>query len=161
MIIPTYVLILFRCLFYDNADGIILVHDLSNMKSHDNLTKWLNEVLDHRNSTNSSSASSSRHKYSKSQDFNRSFDAEMYTSSHPLPTIIVGTKIDEISASNGYMTNSSLANDLCAELTAVNCKNMSHFTDKSPELQSFNNFFDKVIDLAHSSKMPPSYSPFS
>jgi Rab-like protein 3 len=34
-----------RHVFYNNFHGIILVHDLSNRKSQQNLEKWLAEVL--------------------------------------------------------------------------------------------------------------------
>ena len=32
-----------RAVFYQQVNGIILVHDLTNRKSHANLTKWLSE----------------------------------------------------------------------------------------------------------------------
>ncbi len=35
-----------RHLFYNNAHGVILVHDLSNNKSQQNLDKWLREFMD-------------------------------------------------------------------------------------------------------------------
>ena len=34
-----------RSIFYNGADGVILVHDLTNRKSESNLRKWLAEVL--------------------------------------------------------------------------------------------------------------------
>ena len=34
-----------RNCFYQPTNGIILVHDLTNRKSHDNLQKWLYEIL--------------------------------------------------------------------------------------------------------------------
>ena len=34
-----------RSIFYNGADGVILVHDLTNRKSESNLRKWLSEVL--------------------------------------------------------------------------------------------------------------------
>ena len=35
-----------RHVFYTNTQGIILVHDLSNKKSQQNLDKWLREFMD-------------------------------------------------------------------------------------------------------------------
>ena len=35
-----------RHVFYSNFHGIILVHDLANRKSQQNLEKWLHEVLE-------------------------------------------------------------------------------------------------------------------
>ena len=36
---------IFSFIFYNNVNGIILVHDLTNSKSLHNLGKWLNDVL--------------------------------------------------------------------------------------------------------------------
>ncbi len=38
-----------RGVFYDNIDGVILVHDLTNKKSESHLDRWLTEVLSDRN----------------------------------------------------------------------------------------------------------------
>ncbi|XP_021349721.1 rab-like protein 3 [Mizuhopecten yessoensis] len=38
-----------RAIFYNPVHGIILVHDLTNRKSHHNLRKWLQEVLNRDN----------------------------------------------------------------------------------------------------------------
>ena len=43
-------LLCFRFIFYNNVNGIILVHDLTNSKSLQNLSKWLNDVLNSENS---------------------------------------------------------------------------------------------------------------
>ena len=37
-----------RFIFYNNVNGIILVHDLTNFKSLQNLSKWLNDVLSYQ-----------------------------------------------------------------------------------------------------------------
>lgn len=34
-----------RSIFYNNVNGVILVHDLSNKKSINNLRKWFRELL--------------------------------------------------------------------------------------------------------------------
>ena len=34
-----------RSIFYNNINGVILVHDLSNKKSYQNLRKWFSELL--------------------------------------------------------------------------------------------------------------------
>lgn len=34
-----------RGVFYNPINGIILVHDLTNRKSHDNLQRWLYEII--------------------------------------------------------------------------------------------------------------------
>ena len=44
----TYLIaLLYRSIFFNNVNGIILVHDLTNNKSLQNLNKWLHEVLNH------------------------------------------------------------------------------------------------------------------
>jgi Rab-like protein 3 len=37
-------------MFYSGVDGILLVHDLTNRKSEENLKSWLNEILDENES---------------------------------------------------------------------------------------------------------------
>ena len=38
-----------RHVFYNNYQGIILVHDLSNRKSEQNLERWLREIVQYSN----------------------------------------------------------------------------------------------------------------
>ncbi len=37
-------------MFYTGVDGILLVHDLTNRKSEENLKSWLNDILDENES---------------------------------------------------------------------------------------------------------------
>ncbi|KAJ3225336.1 hypothetical protein HK099_006981 [Clydaea vesicula] len=49
-----------RQLFYKNLDGIILVYDLLNSKSHSNLWKWCTEVLNSEYMTKASNSKSKK-----------------------------------------------------------------------------------------------------
>ncbi|KAI6650498.1 Rab-like protein 3 [Oopsacas minuta] len=129
-----------RYLFYDSADGIVLVHDLTNRNSHDNLRKWLKGVLTDRNKVQGKKG----HKYTNSDDYGKGFDAEIYTNS-AMPAIIIGTKKDLSRSSNELISHSSLATDINAQVIAVNCRKASDFTPGAPEMQCLNAFFDKVI----------------
>ena len=148
--------VLNRYLFYDSADGIILVHDLTNRNSHENLKKWLKGVLSERTKVHGKKG----HKYTNSEDCGKGFDAEMYTNS-TLPAIIIGTKKDLSRSSNELISHSSLASDINAQVIAVNCRKASDFTPGAPEMQCLNNFFDKVIELTRCRKTHLAYSPFS
>ena len=65
-----------RRVFYGDVDGLVLVHDLSNRKSHDNLQYWLGDVL--------------------GSDATTVADAEsMVGRVNPVPTLVVGTKTDQ------------------------------------------------------------------
>ena len=100
------------------------------------------------------------HKRTDSEDYGKGFDSEMYTDS-AIPSIVVGTKKDLSRPSNELISHSSLANDINAQVISVNCRKASNFTPGAPEMQCFNTFFDKVIELSHCRKTRLAYSPFS
>lgn len=144
-----------RYIFYDGADGVILVHDLTNRNSHDNLKKWLKGML-----TDRTRQEKKLHSRTNSEDYGIGFDSEMYTDS-AIPAIVVGTKKDLSRSSNELLSHSSLANDINAQVVSVNCRKASNWTPGAPEMQCFNTFFDKVIELSHCRKTRLAYSPFS
>ena len=144
-----------RYIFYDGADGVILVHDLTNRNSHDNLKKWLKGML-----TDRTRQEKKLHRRTNSEDYGIGFDSEMYTDS-AIPAIVVGTKKDLSRSSNELLSHSSLANDINAQVVSVNCRKASNWTPGAPEMQCFNTFFDKVIELSHCRKTRLAYSPFS
>ncbi|XP_052821519.1 rab-like protein 3 isoform X8 [Octopus bimaculoides] len=71
-----------RYIFYNPFHGIILVHDLTNRKSHQNLRKWLTEVL------NKGTSKGNNREYNECD-----FDPEQFAGNQ-IPILVVGTKVD-------------------------------------------------------------------
>lgn len=70
-----------KCL-YNQHNGIILVHDLSNRKSGLNLTRWLSEVFNKENHKN---------------DY--TVDPEQVAGQCQVPILVIGTKLDQVQES--------------------------------------------------------------
>eukprot|EP00039_Didymoeca_costata_P027287 m.18083 g.18083 ORF g.18083 m.18083 type:complete len:222 (-) comp6195_c0_seq1:515-1180(-) len=87
-----------RKIFYENADGIILVHDLSNNKSYNNLRSWYEEILPRYNGEGDA-------------------DCEGLFGSKMTPTLIIGTKKDLVSK---VPTSCVLSRDYNASTVYVN-----------------------------------------
>lgn len=68
-------------MFYQPTHGIILVHDLTNKKSNENLKKWLSEIL---NKDGKDSV--------KNSDLN--FDPELLFGTSQVAVMVVGSKLD-------------------------------------------------------------------
>lgn len=79
-----------RNVFYTAIHGIILVHDLTNRKSHGNLRDWLYEILskDGKNTYKSSSMMGGITTESNG------FDPEEFIGATQIPILVVGTKLD-------------------------------------------------------------------
>ncbi|XP_065571998.1 rab-like protein 3 [Artemia franciscana] len=67
-----------RAVFYNNINGIILVHDLTNRKSEQNLKKWLAEILSFTSGTTQSDET----------------DLETIVGTSQVPMLVIGTKQD-------------------------------------------------------------------
>ncbi|XP_012273242.1 rab-like protein 3 isoform X3 [Orussus abietinus] len=102
-----------RSVFYSPTNGIILVHDLTNRKSQQNLQKWLQEVLNKDSS------------HSKVKLFD-DFDPEKFVGSTQIPILAVGTKLDLVSEvrSNLHRRSSSIAEECGAEEMTVDRLNL-------------------------------------
>ena len=121
------------------------------------LKKWLERTSSDRLEPDRRRSYTGR---TNSEDYGIGFDSEMYTDS-AIPAIVVGTKKDLSRSSNELLSHSSLANDINAQVVSVNCRKASNWTPGAPEMQCFNTFFDKVIELSHCRKTRLAYSPFS
>eukprot|EP00794_Sanderia_malayensis_P000143 gene143-755_t len=131
-----------RSIFYNSVNGVILVHDLSNKKSYQNLRKWFSEVL-----------------YSGKQDFTGvtvknglydSLGAPGYEndefSGNTLPVIIVGTKLDQAPQSrlnSGYV---NLAGEIGALQVNLDCLQKKSLSLGSQNWETFTKFLDKAIE---------------
>ncbi|KAL5457220.1 hypothetical protein EMCRGX_G034465 [Ephydatia muelleri] len=118
-----------RQVFYHQANGIVLVYDLTNRKSHTNLLKWLGEY--HQSVSGGKGTSKSDTEY----------DPESFVE-QSIPMIVVGTKQDL--ADSPLLKTTSMVTG--ADLITVDCTNVRQFSLDSPLVIQLNKFFDKVIE---------------
>uniref|UniRef100_A0A1B6G0S0 Rab-like protein 3 n=1 Tax=Cuerna arida TaxID=1464854 RepID=A0A1B6G0S0_9HEMI len=133
-----------RGVFYNSVHGIILVHDLTNRKSHQNLQKWLAEILN-------------REGGSKKEDF----DPEHFVGSTQIPILVVGTKSDLVAQirNNNQPKSSFIAEECGADEIFVDCRQRRAFAAGTTNAVRLSRFFDKVIKLRYHSGT--SLGPFS
>ena len=96
-----------RHLFFQDFDGIILVHDLTNRKSQSALDRWLAEIEDAYiaagcDGSESDVASFVRVERHDSSDHIPSQAAAGVTSFNTIPRLFIGTKLDQMPA--GYVS---------------------------------------------------------
>jgi len=133
-----------RSIFYNNVNGVILVHDLTNNKSLQNLQKWLNDVLNHETSYGLNSVKVSASSHNNSPD-------EQDSSSSSLPLIMIGTKLELVNEQNraSKMTaGRNLATQLgCTEIL-LDTSNPKYLVAGSGNSVKLSRFFDKTIEHA-------------
>ncbi|KOX77908.1 Rab-like protein 3 [Melipona quadrifasciata] len=144
-----------RSVFYNPTNGIILVHDLTNRKSQQNLQKWLEEVL------------SKDSNYMKSKPFD-DFDPEKF-----IPILVIGTKLDLIAEvrSSIHRRSSTIAEECGADEIFLDCHQVRSLAAGSSSSVKLSRFFDKVIERRYYSlkegispdkrRLPMSSAPYS
>ncbi|XP_050542689.1 rab-like protein 3 [Daktulosphaira vitifoliae] len=132
-----------RHIFYNSIQGIILVYDLTNLKSSENLHKWMKDILNKDNNC----------KYK----FTDSFDMEQMIGSNRVPILVCGTKLD-MAPERGKKSPSTVAAEYAADEILLNSHDPKLLENSSLTTSKLNNFFDRVIQ----SKYPISNSsPFN
>jgi Rab-like protein 3 len=127
-----------RSVFYNPVHGIILVHDLTNKKSQQNLRKWLSEVLN---------------RDAKDPADECDYDAEQFVGSS-VPILVVGTKLDLVppttngSAQRGF----SIAEECGADEINLDCTHVRHLAAGTSNAVRLSRFFDKVIERKYPSR---------
>ncbi|XP_011146609.1 rab-like protein 3 isoform X1 [Harpegnathos saltator] len=146
-----------RSVFYNPTNvGIILVHDLTNRKSQQNLQKWLEEVLN-KDGT-----------FSKSKSFD-DFDPEKFVGLTHIPILVIGTKLDLIPEvkSNVHRRSSTIAEECGADEIFLDCRQIRSLAAGSSSSVKLSRFFDKVIERRYyasregfnlDKRRPPLYS---
>ncbi|XP_012269199.1 rab-like protein 3 [Athalia rosae] len=124
-----------RSVFYNPTNGIILVHDLTNRKSQQNLQKWLQEVLNKDGN------------YSKHKSFD-DFDPEHFVGSTQIPILVIGTKLDLAAEvrSSLYRRSSTIAEECGADEIFLDCHQVRSLAAGSSSSVKLSRFFDKVIE---------------
>ncbi|XP_039601891.1 rab-like protein 3 [Polypterus senegalus] len=125
-----------RAVFYHSVNGIILVHDLTNKKSSQNLTRWSLEVLNKDSSPTRVIVT------------NGDYDREQFADNQ-IPLLVIGTKVDQIPENkrNEVLTRTAfLAEDFNAEEINLDCTNPRYLAAGSSNAVKLSKFFDKVIE---------------
>ncbi|XP_075233486.1 rab-like protein 3 isoform X1 [Lycorma delicatula] len=138
-----------RSVFYNSVHGIILVHDLTNRKSQQNLQKWLAEVF--------SRDGNSKLRNSSFDDF----DPEQFIGSNQIPVLVIGTKFDLIEEFNSNINHrlSSFAEDCGADEIFLDCRQMRSLAAGTSSAVKLTRFFDKVIEMRYHAR--ENISPFN
>ncbi|XP_066995064.1 rab-like protein 3 [Anabrus simplex] len=138
-----------RSVFYNPTHGIILVHDLTNRKSQQNLQKWLAEILNREGSCKS-----------RNTNFD-DFDPEQFVGSTQIPILVIGTKLDlaEHVRSHAQRRSSTIAEECGADEICLDCCQVRSLAAGSSSAVKLSRFFDKVIERRYYSR--DRISPFS
>ncbi|ESO89185.1 hypothetical protein LOTGIDRAFT_229083 [Lottia gigantea] len=125
-----------RSIFYNMVNGIILVHDLTNRKSHQNLLKWLGEVLD---------------KGVEKPTNGYDYDPEQFAGSQ-IPMLVIGTKADQAQSLNENVLckRSSVAEECGADEFNIDSTQVKYIAPGSTNAVKLARFFDKVIERRYS-----------
>ncbi|XP_011183460.1 rab-like protein 3 isoform X1 [Zeugodacus cucurbitae] len=132
-----------RGVFYTPLHGIILVHDLTNRKSQENLRHWLFEILNKDG------------KDIKSLSCDNTFDPEQFVGSTQLPMLVIGAKLDlleEKRKSNQIQKIGSIAEHCAAEEIWLNCRDSRSFAAGTTDAVKLSRFFDRVIEKKNHSR---------
>ncbi|CAL1538919.1 unnamed protein product [Lymnaea stagnalis] len=126
-----------RSIFYHQVQGIILVHDLTNRKSHQNLRKWLAETL-----------SKDDLKPNNGYDF----DPEQFAGNQT-PILVIGTKIDSAQSlrEKNTLRSSHIAEECGADEFNLDCLQVKQLAPGSTNAVKLSRFFDKVVERKLSS----------
>ncbi|KAG9333426.1 hypothetical protein JZ751_012686 [Albula glossodonta] len=127
-----------RSVFYNSVNGIILVHDLTNKKSSQNLYRWSLEALNKDSSPTGVIVT------------NGDYDREQFAE-NPVPLLIIGTKFDQIPENkrNDVLKRTTfLSEDFNSEEINLDCTNPRYFAAGSSNAVKLSRFFDKVRQAA-------------
>uniref|UniRef100_A0A224XVM0 Putative ras-related in brain n=1 Tax=Panstrongylus lignarius TaxID=156445 RepID=A0A224XVM0_9HEMI len=125
-----------RSVFYNSVHGLILVHDLTNRKSQQNLKYWLNEVINTEGG--------------KNKQIYDEFDSEQFAGSTLFPMLVIGTKLD-LAGENRLHEKSSLdvAQEWGADKIYLNSRDSRSLSPGSSSSVILSRFFDKVIEMRY------------
>ncbi|XP_053560494.1 rab-like protein 3 [Bombina bombina] len=131
-----------RAVFYNAVNGIILIHDLTNKKSSQNLYRWSLEALNRDLQPTGVLVT------------NGDYDREQFADSQ-IPLLVIGTKLDQIPEAkrNEVLTRTAfLAEDFNAEEINLDCTSTKYLAAGSSNAVKLSRFFDKVIEKRYFSR---------
>lgn len=112
---------------YRNIDGIILVYDLLDMKTHDNLHDWLYQPL----------RQICRHRHKRLRPILRR---------RHVPILVVGTKLDMLK-SRRLRRSGSIADQLGTDEILLNCLDANSLAEKTRNEGKLRKFLNKAVDF--------------
>uniref|UniRef100_A0A669EN18 Rab-like protein 3 n=1 Tax=Oreochromis niloticus TaxID=8128 RepID=A0A669EN18_ORENI len=140
-----------RAVFYNSVNGIILVHDLTNKKSSQNLYRWSLEALNKDSSPTGVIVS------------NGDYDREQFAE-NPVPLLLIGTKFDQIpenKRSEVLTRTAFLSEDFNAEEINLDCTNPRYLAAGTSNAVKLSRFFDKVIEKRYFTRDPSQMTGFT
>ncbi|CAN7989298.1 unnamed protein product [Ixodes hexagonus] len=120
-----------RAVFYHSFHGLILVHDLTNRKSHENLRKWLAEVF-------------CRDWQAKKSNGLLEFDQEMFADSQ-VPILVIATKTDLVPSTAGRQA-ATVADECGTDQVLLDNHNPKSLSPGSSNALKLTRFLDKVVE---------------
>ncbi|KAL6100596.1 rabl3 [Pungitius sinensis] len=133
-----------RAVFYNSVNGIMLVHDLTNKKSSQNLYRWSLEALSKDSSPTGVIVS------------NGDYDREQFAE-NSVPLLLIGTKFDQIAETkrSEVLTRTAfLSEDFNAEEINLDCTNPRYLAAGTSNAVKLSRFFDKVIEKRYFTRDP-------
>ncbi|KAH8374275.1 rab-like protein 3 [Drosophila serrata] len=111
---------------FKNIDGIVLVYNLQNLRSQDNLHDWLYEPL----------REICKHRHGRPRSILRS---------QHVPILVVGTRLDMLN--RRPLRRSVIAHQLNAEEILLNSQDPEAFADKSRNQGKLSGFLNRVVEF--------------
>lgn len=133
-------------MFFSGVDGIILVHDLTNRKSQENLKQWMADVIEqneHIQVCLSDYDSKSHLPVTSSLKYTSNYSAQMP------PLLVVGTKLDEaqmVRNTSSLRGISSIALEMRADEINLDCMQPKYLAPATSNSIKLAKFFDKVVE---------------
>ncbi|XP_034489765.1 rab-like protein 3 [Drosophila innubila] len=146
-----------RSVFYSGIHGVILVHDLTNGKSQEQLLDWLYEIVnkegkDTYKSRGTSMPPSPLPNYPT--DAHMRFDLEEFLGATQIPILVMGTKLDLIDEKRHPKTavkkSGGIADKCGAEEIWLNCRDTRSLAAGTTDAVKLSRFFDCVIEKRES-----------
>ncbi|XP_037936931.1 rab-like protein 3 isoform X2 [Teleopsis dalmanni] len=134
-----------RGVFYTPTHGIILVHDLTNRKSHENLRDWLYEILN-KEGKDTHKPSNIMNTLHADQNV---FDREQFLGATQIPILVIGTKLDLIDDKRQpkpLQKTGGIADHCGAEEIWLNCRDTRKLAAGTTDAVKLARFFDRVIE---------------
>jgi Rab-like protein 3 len=134
-----------RSVFYKDVDGVILVHDLSNIKTFQHLKIWFKEVLKSLSNKETQSSKIKSRRFASSTDHTTKGSENIFqyyhksTANITLPVLIIGNKSDLV------LDKQVLADENGNDAMNISCKDPNTFAPGTDSYQKIRYFFDKVI----------------
>ncbi|XP_030386612.1 rab-like protein 3 [Scaptodrosophila lebanonensis] len=147
-----------RSIFYTGVHGIILVHDLTNVKSQEQLLEWLFEIVNKEGKDTYKCRATSRPttplpNYGQA-DAHLRFDLEEFLGATQTPILVIGTKLDLVDERRQPKTAVKKAGgiaDKCgAEEIWLNCRDTRSLAAGTTDAVKLSRFFDCVIEKRES-----------